>query len=198
MLLSQVNYAQSKDGHRQVRFYKTVDTSIFGIDCVSSTMGSGKMKKTSKNWIQIYIEYFFPTSTGENEILQFLASNFLCMYAHTFQKRQYTMSMLVFYMITKVFRRTSKNSSSTFPALASLHGQILGSQFLDLPNTDPDELVCTESYFSLVPWPGLIKELEKESFQIICLHKKTYKNEIFLKKVNLFWPGSFTWGCIFP
>lgn len=149
--------------------------NIWGIDCVPSTMGLGKTKKISKNWIQIYIEYFFPTSTGKNEILQFLASNFLCMYTHTFQKRQYTVSMLVFYMITKVLRRTSKNSSSTFPALASLHRQILGPQLLDLPNTDPDELVCTENHFSLVPWPGLIMELGKESFQIICLHKKLIK-----------------------
>lgn len=84
MLLSQVNYAQSKDGHRQVRFYKTMDMNIFGIDCVPSTMGLEKMKKTSKSWIQIYIEYFFPTSTGKNEILQifWLQIFYVCTHTH--------------------------------------------------------------------------------------------------------------------
>lgn len=73
----------SPKSHRQVRFYKTMDTDIFWIDCVLTTMGLGKLKKTSKKLnSNIYWVFFSYQHWGEwNTIVYgFKFSMYVCIH----------------------------------------------------------------------------------------------------------------------
>lgn len=132
---------------------------------------------------------------GMQEI-QSLASNSLCMYTHVWEETIYEdVSTLHYHQgLTKETQEYFLDTQCT-----GFSSWILTPRMLDLTcqKLTQSESVCRENHFPLVKRPCLLTKPKKESFQIICLHHKTYKNEI-KKKVKLFWPISFRRGCIFP